>query len=57
VNWIAEVKQRGEDSIIVVTLKVTVDTMFAGPAAYEELKTYLGWITETFRRTLILEKV
>lgn len=57
VNWIAEVKQQGEDTIVVVTLKVSVDTMFAGPTAYEELKTYLGWISETFRRTLILEKV
>jgi hypothetical protein len=57
VNWNAEVKQQGEDSVAVVTLKVTVDTMFAGPEAYEELKMYLGWISETFRRTLILEKV
>jgi len=57
VTWLAEVKQQGEDSIAVVTLKMTVETMFAGPTAYEELKTYLGWISEVYRRTLILEKI
>lgn len=57
VEWSADVQTQGEEALAVVTFKVSVDSMFAGPAAYEGLKTYLGWITEAYKRTIILEKI
>ena len=57
VAWVAELKKQGEDDQVLVVMKVTVDSMFAPPTAYEELKTYLNWITEAFKRTVVLEKV
>ncbi len=57
VAWVAEQKKQGDEDQVVVVMKVTVDSMFAPPTAYEELKTYLNWITEAFKRTVILEKV
>ena len=57
VAWVAEQKKQGDEDQVVVVMKVTVDSMFAPPTAYEEFKTYLNWITEAFKRTVILEKV
>jgi len=56
VAWVAELKKQGQDDQVTVVMKVTVDTMFAPPTAYEELKTYLNWIQEAFKRTVVLEK-
>ena len=57
VQWAAEVQTKGEESQAVVTMTVSLDKMFATPSAYEDLKTYLGWISDSFKRTLILEKI
>ncbi|MBK8793720.1 MAG: hypothetical protein IPN59_11370 [Holophaga sp.] len=56
VLWSTQIENQGDDQVAVITLKVSVDTMFAAPAAYDELKTFLGWVSEAFKRTLILEK-
>lgn len=57
VQWSTAVNTEGDGSGVVVSLRVSVDSMFASPDAYEELKAYLGWIAEAHRRTLILEKI
>jgi len=57
VSWSMAPAKSGEDGAVEVTLEVSVDRMFAGPETYEEFKTYLGWISEACRRTVILEKI
>lgn len=57
VAWSAQMQAQGEETTAIVTLNVSVDSMFAPSAAYEGLKTYLGWIIEVYKRKLILEKI
>jgi len=57
VKWSTELKTAGEEHSAEVALEVSVDSMFAGPEAYGELKAFLGWIDEACHRTLVLEKI
>jgi len=56
VIWGVSTKAEGADTIATVSLKISVEGMFAAPSAYEDLKTYLGWVSETSRRIVVLEK-
>ncbi|MDP2816260.1 MAG: hypothetical protein Q8O19_06230, partial [Rectinemataceae bacterium] len=57
VSWSMKQSPSGDENLAEVTLEVGLNTMFAGPDGYEDLKVFLGWISDACRRTLIMEKV
>jgi len=56
VAWMAETKGEGDDRTVSVVMRVDVELVVAGAAAYEQFKEFMGWIREASDRTLILEK-
>lgn len=57
VTWSATPIEKDGTSQVRCTYRVDVNTSAANPAAYADFKTFLAWISEAGRRTLVLEKV
>ncbi len=56
VRWSTRDIQDGDRSGVEVEYTVNVTRAFAGAAAYEELKTFISWVEEASRRTLVAQK-
>lgn len=57
VSWSATPREKDGITEIECSYRVDVATAVAAPGAYRDFKTFLGWVSDVGRRTLVLEKV
>jgi hypothetical protein len=57
VSWSATSREKDGMTEIECSYKVEVTSAVAAPGAYADFKTFLGWVSDVGRRTLVLEKV